>query len=133
MSPRVQTNRDQIRRRTPRIPKILTRFHLFLQALTKMIFIFDQSFFIGAKCLGILDCMKKEAFLDQSFFIGADDLGVLACKKKEAFFDQSFFISQFSNRIRLFRIFVFKVSAIKKFLLEIVFPQYYICFPTSVF
>ena len=110
MSPRVQTNRDQNRSRTPRIPKILSRFHLFLQALTKMIFIFDQSFFIGANCLSTLDCMKKEAF-----------------------FDQSFFISQISNCVRLFRIYVFKVSKIKKFLLEIVFPQYYICFPTSVF
>jgi len=87
MSPRVQADSHQESLRTPRVPKFFSRFNLFLQALTKMIFIFDQSFFI----------------------------------------------THSSKLIRLFRIFVFKANAIKKFLLKIVFPQYHICFPTSVF
>ena len=43
-------------------------------------------------------------------------------------FDQSFFISPVSNAVDLFRIVVFKKKAFKEF-----FPQFYICFPTSVF
>jgi hypothetical protein len=47
MSPRVQANKHQKRRRAPRIPKISSRFILFFKALTEMIFIFDQGFFIA--------------------------------------------------------------------------------------
>jgi hypothetical protein len=47
MSPRVQTRIDQKRLRTPRIPSLLFQCELVSKALTKMIFIFDQSFFIA--------------------------------------------------------------------------------------
>ena len=46
MSPRVQANKYQKRRRAPRISSFFFQFDLVLKALTKMIFIFDQSFFI---------------------------------------------------------------------------------------
>jgi len=47
MSPRVQADKVQKRLRTPRIPSLLFQFDLVSKALTKMIFIFDQSFFIA--------------------------------------------------------------------------------------
>ena len=46
MSPRVQAQTIQKRFRTPRIPFLLSRFDFAFKALTKRIFLFDQSFFI---------------------------------------------------------------------------------------
>ena len=82
MSPRVQAIKSQNRRRTPRIPFLLFRFHLVFKALMKEIFLFIQSFFITV----------------------------------------------LSNVPELFKIVVFKNKAFKEF-----FPQFYICFPTSVY
>ena len=81
MSPRVQANESQKRLRTPRIPFLFFQTDLIFKALTKEIFLFDQSFFIAP----------------------------------------------LSKPIDLLRIVVFEKKAFKEF-----FPQYYICFPTSV-
>ena len=53
---------------------------------------------------------------------------IKALMKSVFLFIQGFFITPVSNAVDLFRIVVFKKKAFKEF-----FPQFYICFPTSVF
>ena len=60
-------------------------------------------------------------------FLSRSDLFSKALTKNDLFFDQSFFISDLNKLFRLIRIFVFKIEIDKE-----LFPQYYICFPTSV-
>ena len=105
MSPRVQAEKSQIRLRTPRIPKFLSRFDLFSKALT-----------------------KNDLFFDQGFFIAKGASHISGFIKNDLFFDQGFFISDLNKLFRPIRIFVFKIGTDKELI-----PQYYICFPTSVF
>ena len=105
MSPRVQASKTQKRLRTPRIPFLFFKFKFVLKALMKEFFLFIQSFFITKDTFHILALISKSVFL----------------------FIQSFFITPVSNAVDLFRIVVFKKKAFKEF-----FPQFYICFPTSV-
>ena len=105
MSPRVQARIGQKCLRTPRIPFLLFQFDLVFKALMKEISLFIQSFFITKDTLHILALISKCVSL----------------------FIQSFFITPVSNAVDLFRIVVFKKKAFKEF-----FPQFYICFPTSV-
>ncbi len=68
--------------------------------------------------------MKEISLFIQSFFITKDTLHILALISKcVSLFIQSFFI----------RLFQFKISLLKLSLLKNIFPQFYICFPTSVF
>jgi len=96
MSPRVQANKVQKRLRAPRIPKISSDSVLFPKALTKMIFIFDQGFFIAhvSRVAALLRIVVFEK---------------LAFQKS-----------------------TFQKSLFKKSLFKEIFPQFYICFPTSV-
>ena len=55
------------------------------------------------------------------------DLIFKALMKSIFLFIQGFFITPLSNVADLFRIVIFKKKAFKEF-----YPQYYICFPTSV-
>ena len=105
MSSRVQASKYQKRLRTPRIPFLLFPFELFLKALMKEFFLFIQSFFHTK------DFSNISALISESVFL----------------FIQSFFITPSSNVADLFRIVIFKKKAFKEF-----YPQYYICFPTSV-
>ena len=91
MHPRKEKQQTNSRLRAPRVPSIPSVNNLFSKALTKEIFLFDQSFFIA-------QAIKKRVFLfDQSFFIAQ------AIKKRVFLFDQSFFIAQaFKKRVFLF-------------------------------
>ena len=109
MSPRVQAEKSQIRHRTPRNPKYLSRFELFSKALT-----------------------KNDLFFDRGFFIAKDAPHISALTKNDLFFDRGFFIAHPGNAVDLFRIVFSEKLAFQKLSFEIVFPQYYICFPTSV-
>ena len=103
---RTEPQLTQIRLRTPRVPSAPSTNDSISKALTKEIFLFDQSFFISEK-------PNKRVFLfDQSFLLSK------AFKKRVFLLDQSFFIL---------------VLPLKQFLFKFVFSQYYICFPTSVF
>jgi hypothetical protein len=104
MSPRVQTQTIQECLRTPRIPFLLSRFDLVLKALT-----------------------KRGSLFDQSFFVTVSQVAVPALTKRGSLFDQSFFVTESTNPRSLFRIVILKLEALKE-----LFPQYYICFPTSV-
>ena len=73
---------------------------------------------IGQKCLRT----PRIPFLFFKF-----DFVLKALMKEIFLFDQSFFIAPLSKPIDLLRIVVFEKKAFKEF-----FPQYYICFPTSV-
>ena len=103
---RTEPQLTQIRLRTPRVPSVPFTNSSFSKALTKEIFLFDQSFFISKE-------PKKSVILfDHSFLFSK------AFKKRVFLLDQSFFIL---------------VLPLKQFLFKFVFSQYYICFPTSVF
>jgi len=103
---RTEPQLTQIRLRTPRVPSVPSTNDSFSKALTKEIFLFDQSFFFSKQ-------PKKSVFLfDQSGYISK------ASKKRVFLFDQSVFI---------------RIFPLKQFLFKFVFSQYYICFPTSVF
>ncbi|MDD4312036.1 MAG: hypothetical protein PHW41_06105 [Eubacteriales bacterium] len=67
----------------------------------------------------VFKALMKEIFLFiQSFFIAKDSSHISALiSKRDFFFDQGFFIRLFQSKLSLLRI---------------VFPQFYICFPTSV-
>jgi len=127
MSPRVQAQTIQKRLRTPRIPFLVFRSDLVFEALTKRDFFFDQSFFIAKDSLHILALMKRVFLFDQSSIITKDSFHILALMKRGFLFDQSFFITDLNKLFRLFSIIVFKIASYKK-----LFPQYYICFQTSV-
>jgi len=105
MSPRVQTNKYQKRLRASRIPFLLFRSDLILKALMKKDFLSGQGFFVANGCSRISALISKKDFLS----------------------GQGFFIAQFNLLNRLYRIVVFQIAAFKE-----LFPQYYICFPTSV-
>ena len=62
MHPRKEKQQTNSRLRAPRVPSIPSVNNLFSKALTKEIFLFDQSFFIA-------QVYKKRFLLDQSFFI----------------------------------------------------------------
>ena len=81
MHPRKEKQQTNFHLRAPRVPSVPSVIDLFSKALTKEIFLFDQSFFIAP----------------------------------------------LSKPVDLFRIVIFEKKAFKEF-----FPQYYICFPTSV-
>jgi len=104
MSPRVQAKTIQKRCSTPRIPFLLFRSDLILKALMKRVFLLIQSFFIA------------------SFYFAFK-----ALRKRIFLFDQGFFIARLHQLRFLIGFVVFKISTFKK-----LFPQYYICFPTSV-
>ena len=120
---RTEPKQPQIRLRTPRVPSVPSTNDSFLKALTKEIFLFDQSFFISEK-------PNKSVFLlDQSFYITKENY------KRVFLFDQSVLVSKAAEkRVFLFdQSFSIRVFPLKQFLLKFVFSQYYICFPTSVF
>ena len=103
---RTEPQLTQIRLRTPRVPSVPFRNDSLSKALTKEIFLFDQSFLFSKE-------PKKSVFLfDQSVFISKESY------KRVFLFDQSFFI---------------RIFPLKQFLFKFVYSQYYICFPTSVF
>jgi len=110
MSPRVQADKVQKRLRTPRIPSLLFQFELFDQALMKSVSLFIQGFFIARNESPISALIGKRDFL----------------------FDQGFFIAHPGNAVDLFRITFSEQLAFKKLSFEKIFPQFYICFPTSV-
>ena len=115
MSPRVQAERIQNRLRAPRIPSLSFQFELFHKALMKSVSLFIQGFFIAKIDSHISALIEKRDFL----------------------FDQGFFIAHVSRVADLFRIAVFKLgdfkkSAIQKLSFKEIFPQFYICFSTSV-
>jgi len=110
MSPRVQAERIQNRLRTPRIPKFSSHSILYFEALAKRDFLFDQSFFI-AKINSLISALIE---------------------KRDFLFDQGFFIAHVSRVADLFRIAVFKLGDFKKSAFKTIFPQFYICFSTSV-
>ena len=132
MSPRVQAEKSQIRHRTPRIPKILSRFELFSKALTKNDLFFDRGFFIAKDAPHISALTKSDLFFDRGFFIDKDATHISALTKNDLLFDRGFFIAHPGNAVDLFRIVFSEKLAFQKLSFEIVFPQYYICFPTSV-
>ena len=60
---RTEPKQPQIRLRTPRVPSVPSTNDSFLKALTKEIFLFDQSFFIA-------QAFKKRVFLfDHGFSV----------------------------------------------------------------
>ena len=63
MHPRKEKQQTNSRLRTPRVPSIPTVNDLFSKALTKEIFLFDQSFFITQVY------KKRFLLLDQSFSV----------------------------------------------------------------
>lgn len=109
MSPRVQADRVQKRLRTPRIPSLLFQFELFNTALMKSVSLFIQGFFIA-----------KIDYLISALIV-----------KRDFLFDQGFFIAHPGNAVDLFRIAFSEKAAFKKSSFRD-FPQFYICFPTSV-
>ena len=129
MNPRVQASKYQECLRTPRIPFLLFPFDLFLKALMKEFFLFIQSFFHTEDFPNISALISEDIFLFiQSFFHTKDFSNISALISESVFlFIQSFFITPSSNVADLFRIVVSEKKAFKEF-----FPQYYICFPTSV-
>ena len=137
---RTEPQLTQIHLRTPRVPSVPFTNNSFSKALTKEIFLFDQSFFFSKehkKSVSLFDqivsiskAFKKRVFLfEQSVSISK------ASRKRVFHFDQSFLISKASKkRVFLFdQSFLIRIFPLKQFLFKIVFSQYYICFPTSVF
>ncbi len=105
MSPRVQASKYQKRLRTPRVSSLFFKIDFVLKALMKEFFLFIQGFSITKDTFHIFALISKRIFL----------------------FIQGFFITPASNVPDLFRIVVFEKKSFKEF-----FPQFYICFPTSV-
>lgn len=66
MSPRVQASKYQKRLRTPRIPFLFFKTDLIFKALTKEIFLFDQSFFI-APLSKLVDLFRIAIFEKKTF------------------------------------------------------------------
>ena len=100
---------------SPRVQASKTQKRLRTPRIPFLLFQFDLVF----KAL-----MKEISLFIQSFFITKDTLHILALISKcVSLFIQSFFI----------RLFQFKISLLKLSLLKNIFPQFYICFPTSVF
>jgi hypothetical protein len=128
MSPRVQASKHQKRLRTPRIPFLLSRFDLVLIALTKRDYLFDQGFFNAKNSLHISALIVKRDFLfDQGFFHAKNNLHISALiVKRDSLFDQGFFITDSIRLIRLYRVVVSEITALKKI------PLFHICFPASV-
>jgi hypothetical protein len=71
--------------------------------------------------------VKRDFLFDQGFFHAKNNLHISALiVKRDSLFDQGFFITDSIRLIRLYRIVVSEITALKKI------PLFHICFPASV-